>query len=197
MNFRMKESNGKRQLIRGIVAVVVGIAIMAYPGLTLNMVISVLGALLIIEGLVGYFLWRKAMQGAETPGFILFPRGVGNIIFGMVLLLFPTFMAEAFVFLVGIIMLIAGLSQVLTQLTARKGSGFSLVYLLISLVALFAGVLLLAKPFESAATLLMFFGAIVIVYGAGEIFWAIRMRKLLARNKPEPSTIDAEFEEIS
>jgi uncharacterized membrane protein HdeD (DUF308 family) len=193
--FRLKSENPTRQLVRGIVSVLAGVAIMVYPGLTLKMVIMVMGGLVLVEGIVSY-LWSQRSRSTQAPGFYIIPRGIGNMVFGAVLLLFPTFMAEAFVFLIGIILIVAGLSQFMAQLSGFKFGGFSIVYAIISVLALLGGVVLLAKPFESASGLLVFFGAMIALYGIGEIFWALRVRKFMGQNKQVPHTIDAEFEEV-
>lgn len=181
-----------QQLIRGIVAVLIGVLIIAYPDLTIKMVIRVIGILLLIDGIVNFLIGQKAKkQKADT--LLLVPRGIGSIIFGTLLLVFPSFVAEAFVFLIGIVLIFAGLSQVTIAIGTRKFGGFSIVYTVIAAIALISGVILLSKPFESAANLLIFFGVIVIIYGCGEIFWFFRTKHFIDQSE---QIIDAEYEEV-
>lgn len=194
--FEKSSGQSKRQLIRGIIAIALGIAIMFYPGLTLRTVIMVFGGFLLSDGIVSYLLSRKARQRG-IPGLFLIPPGLGNMVFGGVLLIFPTFMVEMFMFLVGIILAITGFTQLMAQLGGRKAGGFSLLYAILAALALFGGIYLLAKPFQSAAAMLTFFGAMVTVYGAAEIFFSLQRKKLMgSQTKQEPQTIDADFEEI-
>lgn len=196
--FTFKAPNPNRSVIRGIVAIIIGGVLISVPGLTLNTVIKLLGGLLIADGLIN-FLIRSFSKTDKNNPFIIVPRGTSNIIFGIILLSFPTFMVEAFVFLIGFILIIAGGSQLISQLMGRSVLGFSWLVFSIGLVAFVSGLVMLSKPFKSAEALLIFFGVITVIYGVGQVLWSFRLRKHM-RNQPKQQqhdhTVDAEYEEV-
>ncbi len=195
---QFRAGNPKRTLVRGLVAIAVGIGIFAVPGLTLKLIIQLLGALLLADGLINFAI-HSMRKKQQAPGFMLVPRGLASIVFGLVLLAFPAGMISIFVFLIGFILIIAGGSQLLAQLGGRSLIGVSWVYMGIAAIALLAGITLLVNPFESAEFMIKFFAVILIIYGAGELFWSNQLRKMKAQqpSRPnEPTTIDAEYEEV-
>jgi len=191
----LKSGNQKRRLTRGVLSVLLGITIMVYPGLTLNIVVSIIGALLLAYGLINYFIERKTDR-PNAPGLFLIPSGIGSIVFGVLFLLFPGFIAKAFVFLIGFILLIVGITQVAAQLNVRQKTNFSYLFIIIGVLASIGGIVLIAKPFESASALLAFFGALVSLLGCGEILFSLRAMKRAKVQKTSSDIIDVEYEEV-
>ena len=192
-----KSANPNRLIIRGIISVAIGVAVIAVPDLTLVNVIKVLGVLMVVDGLVAllinYFSKKK-----QTSIFQVIPRGTSNLIFGGVLLLFPALMVNVFVFLIGFILLFAGFTQFASQISGRSLIGTSWLLILISIIAFVTGIIFLTKPFESAQTMMIVFGIILALYGMGEVVWSFKIRKAQKQNPPKgPDVIDADYEEIS
>lgn len=192
----IKSANPSRLLIRGIISIVTGIAILAVPDLTLVFVIKVLGVLMIVDGLVAliinYFSKKKT-----TSIFQVIPRGTSNLLFGVILLLFTTLMVNIFVYLIGFVLLFAGFTQFVSQISGRSIIKTSWLLILISLIAFVTGIIFLTKPFESAQTMLVFFGVIIALYGVGEVIWSFKIRKVQKQNPTKgPDVIDADYEEI-
>jgi uncharacterized membrane protein HdeD (DUF308 family) len=178
------------------VSVVTGLVIVLIPDLSLETVMRILGALMVLDGLVAMVL-SHFRQNKQAGMYTLVPKGVVSLIIGTILVLFPTFLVEVFIFVIGFILLIAGLSQLINQLAGRSVMGFSPILTLISLIAFLSGIVLMARPFESAQTILIFFGVIIALYGAGEIYWSFKLRKFQKQMKPEqPEIVDADYEEI-
>jgi uncharacterized membrane protein HdeD (DUF308 family) len=193
--FFNKVANPTRNFIRGIVSIAIGSIIIVVPDLTINLVIQFLGGLLILDGLINFILSLIRNSNKQSMLFIV-PRGTANIIFGFILMLFPSMIVGFFVFLFGFFLIIAGGYQLASQFSNRKKIGFSLLFTLFSLVALLAGIFMLTNPFKSASAILIFFGVVFAMYGAGEVIWSFKIRKFLKRNPHEhPNVIDAEYEE--
>ncbi len=193
--FNLKSSSQKRRLIRGFLSVILGVSIMVYPGLTLDVVVSIIGAVLLVYGLVNFLLERTSYQQG-MPGLFMVPTGIGSIVFGVLFLLFPGFIAKAFIFLVGFILLVVGITQVAAQWNVKQKSGFSYLFIMIGVLASIGGIVLIAKPFESASALLVFFGALVSLLGCGEIIFSLRARKGAKIKKSSSDIIDVEYEEV-
>lgn len=184
-------------LLRGSLAIAIGLAILLVPDMSIVLVMRILGALLLLDGviavLINYFKKKKEPQTFYN----IIPKGTLSFIMAIILLAFPTLLVNIFVFVVGLILFMAGFSQLFGIISGSRSLGFSLTTLIISIIALVAGIVLLLKPFESAQTILMFFGAIIAVYGVGELIRSFRVRKFQKANpKPGPDIIDTDYEEI-
>ena len=191
------KSNPKRLLIRGIVSVIVGGAIIAVPDLTANLVMQILGALLIVDGAIAFLVEYLKKEKQPANPWVLVPRGTLSVIVGAILVIFPSFLINIFVFVLGIILFMAGISLLSTQLNTRK-AGISWIMVALSVIAIVSGVVLIARPFESTNNLLIFFGVILFLYGIGEIVWSFKLNKLHreeAKNNP-PQIVDADYEEV-
>lgn len=197
MMWSLKSANPNRLIIRGLISVAIGVVIFVVPDLTLVNVIKVLGLLMIADGfvalIINYFSKKK-----QTSVFQIIPRGTSNLIFGAFLLIFPALMVNAFVFLIGFVLLFAGFTQFASQISGRSMLGTSWMLIVISIIAFVTGIIFLTKPFESAQTMLLIFGAIIALYGIGEVVWSFKVRKLQKQNPTKgPDVIDADYEEIS
>lgn len=192
----VKSANPNRLIIRGFISIGIGVAVIAVPNLTLVNVIRFLGALMIVDGLVALLL-NSFSKKKQRNVFQIIPRGTSNLIFGAILTLFPALMVNAFVFLIGFVLLFAGFTQFASQLSGRSILGTSWIIMVISVISIIAGVVFITKPFESAQTMLIIFGVIIGLYGLGEIIWSFKIRSAQKRMpKEEPAIIDAEYEEI-
>lgn len=195
--FSVQNTNPNRQLFRGIVSMLIGIAVLIVPDLTLITVMRALGVLLLADGAVAFLIRFFRKKDENQNIYSLMPRGTLSIIMGTILVLFPTLLVNVFVFVFGLILVLAGFSQLLNQLGGRGKLGFSLFLTLIALISLVTGIVLLTKPFESAQVILMIFGAVIAIYGIGEVVWSFKIRKFQKMQpKKQPDIIDAEYEEV-
>lgn len=194
--FSIQSAKPNRLLLRGILSVILGVVVVSVPDISIEVVMRVLGTLLVLDGIVAFTL---SYFGKIKPKGIysVVPRGTSNLIVGIVLLLFPNLLVNIFVFVIGLILLLAGISQLSNQLGGRSKIGFSWLLTIISIIAVGAGALLLGKPFESKDAILIFFGIIIALYGSGEIVWSFKVRKIQKQNKQTNNEIiDADYEEV-
>lgn len=192
---RFKSANPNRLLIRGIVAMIAGAAVIVVPDLSLKMIMQFLGTLLLLDGVIAFL--TDYFTPKEKKIYQIVPRGISNLIVGIILIVFPTLLLNVFVFVIGLLLFMAGVSQLLNQLGTKGKLGFSWLMLLISLVSLIGGIVLLTRPFESAQAILIMFGAVMFIYGTGELVWSFKVRKLQQLQATEnPRVVDAEYEEV-
>ena len=107
-------------------------------------------------------------------------RGVLAIIFGILMILFPTIAIESFVLVFGAYAFVDGIFTVISAFQNRGRERWWL-YLLEGVISILAGVLIFANPLFATMTLTLFALYIVafwaIATGAMEIWAAIQMRK--------------------
>lgn len=171
----VKCAQPNRLLIRGIVAIAIGVTILSVPDFSLKLMMQLLGALLFADGIIAFL--AEYYSGTKNA-YRIVPRGTSNLIIGVILLVFPSLLVKVFVFVLGILLAWAGITQLLNQFESNGKLKISWLMALISIIALIAGVLLITQPFESAQAILMLFGIALAIYGVGELIWSFKIRKL-------------------
>lgn len=164
-------------ILRALCAATVGFLLVSSPSTMANLLIQIVGGLFGILGLttiIGYFLPKKENHSALRP---VFPfAGLGSLAFGTILIVWPSQFKEIFMYVIGGLLLLFGLSQVWSLIKNRKVAPLSFsLFLMPLLVVIASGVMILLYPTESASLPLMVFGIIAICYGVNEFFLGLRL----------------------
>lgn len=189
-------------ILRALCAIAVGFLLVSSPSTMANVLIQVVGGLFGILGLttiVTYFFSKKNSESVLRP---VFPfAGLGSLAFGTVLIVWPSQFKEIFMYVVGAVLVLFGLSQIWSLFKNRKVAPLSFSLFLIPLLVVVAsGVMILLYPTESASLPFIVFGVIAICYGVNEFFLGLRLwrfQKLYDAQFVEAEDVtEAEAEEI-
>lgn len=167
--------NSRNYVIRGILTIITGSFLLFMPGLTMETVMMVIGAMLLLSGLITLILSNNKKAGGLN-GFWSF-QGFFNIAVGLAFIVAPATMVKIFAFFFGFILLIMGIMQLIGALSTRSWSGWSWIFFAFGLLTFAGGFLLLYNPFKSAETILSFIGVLLVLYGISEIFMARNVKQ--------------------
>ena len=185
--------NPGSSLFRGILTIVIGGVLIFVPGLTMRAVMIIIGAMLLLNGVITIIL-SNVRKSSATVG--LFPfQGILNIVFGIVFIASPTMMVKIFVFVLGLILLLMGFFQLAGALGILRRSAISWIYLMIGILTFASGIYLITGTMESAETILQFLGVILIINGLSELVmaWQVRRRPTLYKGS---AIQDVTYEEV-
>ena len=164
-------------ILRGVLAIILGVVLVMWPEAAIIYMIMVIGACFLLPGIysiVGYFLRNKENE-VTSPMFPL--DGLGSLLLGAWLLIMPHFFVNILMYLLGAVLVLAGIQQRATLIRARKWSivpyGF---YVLPSLILL-VGILILVYPMDVMANTLTVFGVATLFYGVNELINWYKFRK--------------------
>ena len=164
-------------ILRGVLAIILGVVLVMWPEAAIIYMIMVIGACFLLPGIysiVGYFLRNKENE-VTSPMFPL--DGLGSLLLGAWLLIMPHFFVNILMYLLGAVLVLAGIQQIATLIRARKWSivpyGF---YVLPSLILL-VGILILVYPMDVMANTLTVFGVATLFYGVNELINWYKFRK--------------------
>lgn len=157
--------NSKLSKILSLVVIaLVGLFLVIYPGDTLNIVVGVFGCALLLIGVIGivsYFL-PKNKNSRSTMDLLISiveaivgPIVVSNI--GFVISLFPIF--------AGVIIALQGVLYLISTLRMKSDNNSWKLGLVLSLVMIAFGILIIANPFATQATLVRLTG-VALIYNA-------------------------------
>ncbi len=174
---------------------VLGIVLVAWPGISALTVCMVLGAICILAGI--YELARYFKLGAAGVFFrfdSLF--GICSILAGIFLLLHPYGAAKLLPIAAGLFVLSRSIQDIQTAFGMRSAHVASWgAVLAIGLIDLVFAVLLLANPFGGAAALMVFIGIVLIISGLrhGYMVYCISRAVKASRND---DVIDVEWKSL-
>jgi len=184
----------KSTLISGVLAVGLGIAVVAWPGISILVAAIFFGAYLLVTG-IAQVVFAFSLHVSAGGRVLLFISGAASVILAVLsfrhlydaVLLLAIWIGIGFIFR-GVATAVSAISD-----PTLPGRGWNIFLGVISLVA---GIVVLAAPFESIGTLALVTGIWLIVIGVMEVVAAFGIRsaskKLSPAAPPAPPTPPAE-----
>lgn len=161
-------------LISGLAGIILGFAIIAWPGRTLLVFAVLLGIYLMIFGAVRF---AQAIVGDETAqrGLTALAGGLGFVV-GLVVIREPARSIAILVILLGLFWVISGLIETFTSITNSDMPHRGLAIFL-GVLRFVTGLLVLAWPAITFLILAWLAGAYMILAGVLEIVLTFQLRK--------------------
>jgi uncharacterized membrane protein HdeD (DUF308 family) len=172
----MFKSSSASLILLGILAVVVGIFAIAWPGVTILALVILFAVYAFADaGLQGA---RAFSSRAAGPVFGHLLLGLIDLAAGVFALAWPAPTAFVLVIVVAAWALAGGVAEVFAGFQAGESAGTRTLFLLSGLVSVAFGVLLFARPGVGAVTLALLFGLYALIYGFSQITAGIQVRHL-------------------
>lgn len=180
-------------IIFSIIFILIGAFLLARPEDAIHLVSYALGIILVLWGLISIiqFFTDKESQSYLDFGFIV---GVFVFIFGVIILIKPNTIASIIPLLLGIWMLINGvtkLSYALTLNNNKNAAGSIIVAILIIIL----GILLVFNPFAGAKTLVQILGISIIIYSILDLIECFAIKKIIKTVEKDNQIMEAEYVE--
>ncbi len=189
----------RTSIIFSVVLILVGLFLLIKPETTLHAISYFIGIALIIWGLIpiiGFFSNKENKNYLEFS-FIL---GVFALIFGIIIMINPDIIGSIIPLLIGIWMVINGVTKLYYSLTINKVSSAT-ISIIISLVILVCGLILIFNPFKGAILLTKVIGISVIIYSILDLIECYTLKKTVkeftnvTKGKNDTKVIEAVYEE--
>ena len=170
----------RNSVLRAVLSIVLGLVLVLWPGTALNYIIMLIGVLFLISGLISFAMSFKVKEN-NSSGLRSF-NGIGSIILGLLLVAIPATFAQILMFVLGFILVVAGISQMVLMSSARKLGYASPVfgYFFPGLILL-VGIIILFNPFESATSIFILFGLTAIFYGVTDLINQYNINRLMKK----------------
>ena len=103
-------------IIRCICALVIGVLLVAWPEAAILYLVITIGVLFLVPGLFSVFgyLIRGKQDGSSFP-----IAGLGSLLFGLWLMIMPAFFVGILMYVLGAVLVLAGISQIVNLSAAR------------------------------------------------------------------------------
>ena len=180
----MLKSLSTALILRGIVAVALGIIALVWPGVTvLTLVVLFAVSAFIAAGVQAMFAVNSTGGGRVVGHLVL---GLADLAAGVIALAWPGPTALVLVLIVGCWAVFAGLFGIFVAFRADELARSRALFILSGLGAVAFGVSLFARPAMGAVALALLFGLFSLTNGAGLIMQGIGLRK---NRKTRPSIV--------
>ena len=162
-------------IIRSIIALLLGLAIVIWPDVAVAAAVRAIGAVMILIGGVSLAI---NFTGKERLGSLYAITGVIAILFGIILLVFPDFFVKLLSYLFGIMMIFFSIGQIVNLISISRHVKVKFTFYLIPILIFICGIVLMTNPFEAVKTLFVVFGVALIIYAIFEMVVALKFRKI-------------------
>lgn len=187
-------------LYRGFAASILGLISIFIPGFSLITLIIIIGVAIGLAGLSSlWFRFKNPHENSFINFLHLFGAGL-NLVFGIILIVMPERFLEVFIILFGAVIIIAGITKLISSVSFSPLTTNAKIFLGISLLLIIAGTIFLLNIIEKPESQILFFGIIVLIYGISAIIMAFWVKNIMSikaiERKSDPLTEDIHYEEI-
>lgn len=163
-------------LLRGVAGIAFGAMAIAWPGITLVVLVVMWGAWAFVDGIAALVTaWQARDRG--TPVWPLVVIGVLGIAAGLVTVLAPAIAGTALLAFIAAWAIVTGVFQVVHAVRVRKAIDHEWLLILSGILSVLIGVFILLYPASGALAIVWVIAAWSIVSGALLVGAALRLRK--------------------
>jgi len=172
----MFKSTSTSLILLGILAVIVGVLAIAWPGVTiLALVILFAVYAFLAAGLEGTRAFTSRNAGPVFGHLLL---GLIDLAAGVVALVWPAPTAFVLVIVVAAWALVGGIAEFFAGFASGETAGTRALFIMSGLVSVAFGVLLFSRPGVGAVTLALLFGLYSMIYGFSQITAGVQVRHI-------------------
>jgi uncharacterized membrane protein HdeD (DUF308 family) len=160
-------------LLRGIAAVLFGLAALFSPGVTLFVLIVFFGAYAMVDGALAIV---AGFRGSEGSRWLLLAEGVLGVLAGLVAFFWPGMTALVLLFLISAWAILTGLLKVIMAIAFRRKVENAWLMGLSGVLSVLFGVVLAVLPGEGLLSLVWLVGIYALIFGVALIVLGFRAR---------------------
>jgi uncharacterized membrane protein HdeD (DUF308 family) len=162
-------------ILLGVLAIIVGIIALAWPGVTI-LALVILFAIYAFT-VAGLQAARAFRSGSAGPVFGYLLLGLVDLAAGVIALVWPGPTALVLVLVVGIWAFVGGFFEIIAAFQGGETAGTRALFIVGGLVSVAFGVVLFARPGVGAVTLALLFGLFSLIYGVSQITTGVELRR--------------------
>lgn len=172
---RLLANNWDMVLVRGIVAVLFGIATLFLPGITLIVLVALFGGYALVDGVISVIIAIKDRQEYNN-WWLLLLSGLVSIAAGVITFARPDIATVSLFYVIVGWAIASGVLEIILAIQLRKEIEGEWLMVLSGILSIALGILLATQPAVGLLTVLWMIGGYGIVGGVTLIGLAFRMR---------------------
>jgi len=161
-------------ILKGLLLGCLGLALIIWPGQMAAGFAFYIGLILLAGGLVSLFYTYRLNQAGELR-VISYLAPISVLIGSFILLVYPQYALSVFALVIGIWILMDGITQLrISGQVNSANKGIANWLLIMGIVSLIIGVVIILRPYELIKMMTMIFGFVMLVSGAFQVYAGIR-----------------------
>ena len=169
--------------LRGLLALVFAGITLAWPGLTLDVLITFFGVFTLISGFSAVGAAVQTWNRQPKPWALLL-NGIVSILAGLIAIFRPFLALEAIIYVVGAWAIIIGITEIMLAIELRKHVANEWMLIVGGVVGILFGLSLLIFPLGGLLAAVWLIATFAIIYGIALIALAVRLRSWSQTAKP-------------
>ena len=178
-------------LVRGLLAIVFGIAALVWPEITVWALVIVFGGYVLVDGVLDIGMaiggGSDGMRLSGGRRFWLLLMGLLGIAAGLVSFFWPSITAVALLWVIAIWAIVSGFFELLTAWQLRAELTNEWMWVLAGLLSIALGILLLLQPKTGAVALIIWIGIMAIAWGLALTIVSFQVRGFGDGGMPPPA----------
>jgi uncharacterized membrane protein HdeD (DUF308 family) len=172
--------------LRGLLAIIFGVLVLRWPGLSIEILVLFFGANALIDGVLALV---AAVRGSATGGrwWGMLLQGILGIATGIITFLMPGLVAIVLLFLIAAWAIAIGVFEIIAAVRLRKEIEGEWLLALRGILAIVFGVALFAWPAAGVLAVAWLIAAFSIALGVLNLVLAFRLRQRGQRRAIRPS----------
>ncbi len=162
-------------VVRGLVAILLGIITLGWPAITLSGLVLLFGAYALLDGIVNIVGAWHASKAHERWG-VLVLEGIVGIIAAVVTFAWPAITGLALVFIVAAWAIVTGIFEIVAAVRLRKYIKGEWLLVLGGVASVVFGILLTMSPLLGALVLAIWLGVYALIFGGMLVGLGLRLR---------------------
>ena len=171
----MFKSTSTSLILLGVLAVIVGIIAIVWPGVTILALVILFAIYAFIDAGLQAMRAFSSRSAGPVIGHLLL--ALVDLAAGVIALVWPKPTALVLVIVVAAWALVGGFFEIFAAFQSGETAGTRTLFILGGLVSILFGVLLFARPGVGAVTLALLFGLFALIYGFWQITMGIEVRR--------------------
>jgi uncharacterized membrane protein HdeD (DUF308 family) len=162
-------------LIRGLLAIIVGLIAFVFPGITLGALVILFGAYALLDGILGIVGAVRATRAHERWGWLLF-EGIAGIVAATITILWPAITALALVYVIGAWALVTGALEIAAAIQLRRYIPGEWLLIVSGFASIVFGIFVMTVPLAGALAIALCVGVYTMFFGVLMVGLGIRLR---------------------
>jgi uncharacterized membrane protein HdeD (DUF308 family) len=161
--------------LRGAMALIFGIVLLAYPGISLAALVLTFGAVAFVDG-IAVIVTAFAGRQVSSRGWMIF-HGILSVATGVVVWVWPDLSALALLYVIGAWATLVGVLQIASAFELVLDGGDRVLLVLSGLVSIAFGAIMWIHPGAGALALLTLIAAFAVVTGTTLLVAGYQIRR--------------------
>jgi uncharacterized membrane protein HdeD (DUF308 family) len=164
-------------LLRGVIAVLFGLAALIWPDITLLALVILFGAYALVDGIINLGTAIFGGPNVSRRGWLVF-EGIAGVILGVLTFAWPDITALVLLWVIAAWALVTGVLEIVAAVRLRREIQGEWMLAIGGALSVLFGILLAVWPAAGALTVVILIGIYAIVFGGALIGLGLRLRRM-------------------